>query len=705
MLYVGKYGSSARRGILFAAAIVLSGAFALMVACTSDSETETAIVETGEPEVKAVATDTQSESDAAAKITTQRPLRFTRTPTFTVTSTFTATATHTPVPTDTPSPEPTSTYTPTPTPTAEPTPTNTSTPVPTPTETPVPPTSTPSPTATPTSTATPTDTATPVPTDTPEADLIATLDLIDELIKLSTALVELSAMSIEEWDRNEVDALISSNASLMERVAELEAASEGKRSPELDQLVELARLNEENIQPLRALVEASPEPTATHTPEPTATSTPEPSPTPTDTPTPTPEPTDTPTPTPTPTITPTPTPEPITDLTLRWTFQTGASGSVATTASNADLTVRDGVVYAGSKDNKIYAIYASSGQEKWSYNTGSDVTSGGVLSEDGAILYFGTDHTGFFALDTDDGSRRWCYRCDEDDRSDSFETKPTIYEDMVIAPANGRVYAFNADRTSEDEGRLLWANPRIGQDPEDWRFIEAGTAHRDAFYIGNGQADSDGTLHGFHTDTGGRNGNARLRGTQMPYCQEDEDCRGGGDDLEPLRTAVVRNGPDIYFGNDAGELIQYTSNTVSWVFTTASKRNVRGDIAATEEIVVFSDRSGAIYAVNPDREEATKRTSGTGKKPERLWVESTEERRWIAGGPVISGDYVYVIDSHGLLYMIDLERGDTRYTLDLWPGDDPCVSCRSTPAIEDDMLFVGTQDGTIVGVQLPIYAD
>ncbi len=703
MLYVGKYSSSARRGIFFAVAIVLSGAFALMVACTSDSETETPIVETGEPEVKAVATGTQSASGAAEKTTTQNPPRFTRTPTFTVTSTFTATATHTPVPTSTPSPEPTPTYTPTSTPTYTPvpTPTYTPTPVPTPTETPVPPTPTPTPV--------PTDTATPTPTATPEVDISVTLDLIDELIKLSTNLVELSAMPIEEWNWDEADALVSRNALLIERVAELEAASGGKRSPELDQLVELARLNEENINRLRALMEASPEPTATPTPEPTATSTPEPSPTPTPTdtptPTPTPEPTDTPSPTPTPTITPTPTPEPIADLTLRWTFQTGASGSVATTASNADLTVRDGVVYAGSKDNKVYAIYASSGQEKWSYNTGSDVTSGGVLSEDGAILYFGTDHTGFFALDTDDGSRRWCYRCDEDDRSDSFETKPTIYQDMVIAPANGRVYAFNADSTSEEEGRLLWANPRIGQDPKDWRFIEAGTAHRDAFYIGNGQADSDGTLHGFRTDTGALYGNARLRGTQMPYCQEEEDCRSGRDDLEPLRTAVVRNGPDIYFGNDAGELIQYTSNLISWVFTTASKRNVRGDIAATEEIVVFSDRSGAIYAVNPDREEATKRTSGTGKKPERLWVESTEERRWIAGGPVISGDYVYVIDSHGLLYMIDLERGDTRYTLDLWPGDDPCVSCRSTPAIEDDMLFVGTQEGTIVGVQLPIYSD
>ena len=367
------------------------------------------------------------------------------------------------------------------------------------------------------------------------------------------------------------------------------------------------------------------------------------------------------------------------------------------------------MVYAGSKDDRLYAIDASSGREKWNYDAGSDVTSGGVLSEDGAILYFGTDNTGFYALDTDDGSKRWCYRCDVDDRIESFEAKPTIYKDMVIAAAHGRVYAFNTDSTDEDaeEGELLWANPRIVSESKEWRFREAGTAHRDAFYIGNGAPDSDGTLHGFRTEGGAVYGTARLRGSQMPYCQEDEDC--ADDDvnrLEPLQTAIVRNGPDIYFGNDAGELIQYTTNTISWVFRTETKRDVRGDIAATDEIVVFADRSGAIYGVNPDREEATKRrVADKYKTPERIWVEYTDEKRWISGGPVISGEYVYVIDSHGLLYMIDLERGKTRYTLDLWSGNAPCVSCKSTPAIEGDMLFVGTQEGTIVGVKLPIYAN
>ncbi len=379
-------------------------------------------------------------------------------------------------------------------------------------------------------------------------------------------------------------------------------------------------------------------------------------------------------------------------------FQTKVTGGVATSAVNADLIVSDGVVYAGSKDNRMYAIYASSGEERWSYNAGSDVTSGGILNADGTVIMFGTDNTGFYALDTDDGSRRWSY--EPEPRIGTFEAKPTLYENTVIAAGDNRIYAFNADTESEEEGNLLWAYPRIKQDSDFGRFREAGTAYRDAFYIGN----DDGTLHGVNIDAGSLNGSARLRATQMPYCQEDEDCRTGEDDPEPLRSAVVRNGSYIYFGNDAGELIQYKSNSINWVFKTEAERGVRGDIAATDEIVVFADRSGAIYAVNPDPEEARRnRVAGEGRTPEKLWRRYIEDDRWVVGGPVISGDFVYVIDSRGLLYMIDLEQGRIRYTLDIWPGDDPCPTlCRSTPAIEGNMLFAGTQDGTIVGVQLPI---
>jgi outer membrane protein assembly factor BamB len=168
---------------------------------------------------------------------------------------------------------------------------------------------------------------------------------------------------------------------------------------------------------------------------------------------------------------------------------------------------------------------------------------------------------------------------------------------------------------------------------------------------------------------------------------------------------VVKSGDDIYFGNDAREIIKYTKNRTRWVYY--AKRPVRGEIAATEDIVVAADRSGAIYALNPNEREADrKRERDPYDTPELLWREYTEAFEGtdaaVIGGPVIAGAYVYVIDHFGVLYMIDLERGKAEYQLDLWEGDKPCRLCKSSPAVEGDMLFAGTQDGTIVGIQLPL---
>ena len=613
-----KYNSWARRGVLFAVAIVLSGVFATLVACSSDGEIETAVVEPADLEAKSAATVAKAEAGAIDKAATQRPPRFTRTPTFTVTATFTPTATHTPEPTETPVPEPEPTYTPTPTPTntPEPTPTNTSTPIPTPTATPVPPTPTPTPTPTATPTPAPTDTATPTPTDTPLPTPTPTPE------PTTTPIVEPSATYTP-----------------------------------------------------------TPEPTPTPTPEPTAT--------------PTPEPTAIPSPTPTPTITPTPTPEPVTHPTVRWVFQTESTGTGPIRAIVPDVTVHEGIVYVGSKDNKMYAIYASSGEERWSRNMHSDVTSGVAVSNDGSTIFVGTAGEGFYALDAENGSKRWEYNHDD---VASFDVRPTVHGNTVIAPsADGRIYAFDADPESEKEGELKWVFPKppskgLGQ------FREAGVVLGDVFYIGN----DDGTLHGVTISTGFLNAGARHQGRQMPYYD-----RGGEAEPEPIRAAVVRGGNFIYFANDDNYVVQYTGRRINWVYDTLTHRPVRGEIAATEDVVVFADRSGAIHAVNPDRQAAEKRREADDyETPERLWREFTIDSAVVIGGPVIAGAYVYLIDGNGVLYMIDLERGRIQHTLDLWTeGGSPCILCKSSPAIEGDMLFAGTQDGTIVGIRLPVFGN
>ena len=383
---------------------------------------------------------------------------------------------------------------------------------------------------------------------------------------------------------------------------------------------------------------------------------------------------------------------PVSDLTIRWVFQTKSQGSGALKAIVPDITVHEGVVYVGSKDNTMYAIDAQTGQEIWSRNVFADVNSAVAVSQDGSVIYFGTEGEGFLALDSENGSKRWDYN-PVDGRA--FDVKPTIIGDTVIAASDdGRIYAFDGDPDSDKEGELKWVFPKPPS-RELGFFREAGIAYKDAFYIGN----DDGTLHGVYLSTGLLNARARIRGNRMPYYEP-----GSGADAEPVRSEIALSDNNIYFANDANEVIQYDGAKIRWVYNTLTHRPVRGAIAAREDIVVVADRSGAIHALNPDRQEAErKREIDDYDTPERLWREFTEENAQIVGGPVLAGDFVFVIDGNGILYMIEIDRGRIRYSLDLWEGTSPCVLCKSSPAVEGDMIFAGTQDGTIVGIQLPEY--
>ncbi len=613
-----------RRVAFLALTLLISGAFAALVACTNNAEVNINVVDPTEPpsEVK-TATDQTPESE-----TSIRPPNFTSTPTFTVTSTFTPSPTFTPLPTSTPPPTATPTFTPTPLPTA--------TLVPTPT---------PEPTATPTFTPTPTPTSTPepIPTDTPIPEPTATLAPTDTPTPepMPTATQEPTEIPTQEPTPTELPTEIPTQA-----------------------------------------------PTDTPTVEPTPTEIPTEIPTPE----PTPEPTPSPLPTATSTITPIPAPEPVSELTIRWTFETEAQGSGALRAIVPDITVHDGVVYVGSKDNSMYAIDAVSGKEIWSRNVGSDVDGAATLSEDGTVIYFGTASEGFVALDTENGSKRWEYNPVE---GRSFDVKPTVYENTVIAASDdGRIYAFDGDPNSETEGKLKWVYP-TSPTKGFGLFREGGAALNDVFYIGN----DDGTLHAVTISTGLLNGVGRTRGDKMPYYD-----KGNGAEPEPIRSEIAHGGDYLYFATDDELVLQYTGRRFEWVYQT--ERPVRGAIAAREDIVVVADRSGAIYGLNPDDRKAEKRRENDAyESPQVLWKEFTDREKGqnvhIVGGPVLAGKFVFLIDGYGILYMIDIDRGIAAYKLDLWTGESPCVLCKSSPAIEGDMLFAGTQDGTIVGIQLP----
>ena len=388
----------------------------------------------------------------------------------------------------------------------------------------------------------------------------------------------------------------------------------------------------------------------------------------------------------------------MTEPTIVWEFSTENAGRTASSAIEADILVHDGVVYVGSSDNHFYAIYAGSGNRRWAFDAGGDVEGGATLSEDGSMVYFGTSSEGFYALSTDDGREVWSWNPNRD--LGSFVSAPSVYGDVVVAATDtGKIFAFRAD-----EFRLLWEYPD-DRDEHVGSFEQSGVILDGSFFIGS----EDGTLYGIDIDTGRKESGPTINHQNMLYWKEAVSSDGGRQpDIEPLRSEVVTDGAAMYFGNDAGEVYHHDGNRNRWSYKVGGA--VRGNLSTNGEILVFADRTGEIVAVNPDEryafwedDEDEDSARSVLKTVPRLWREYVDSRegRKIIGGPILAGDRVFVIDNTGLLYVYDAEEGDELHQIQLWTSQRVCAICKSAPAVEDDMLFVGTGDGRILGIRLP----
>ena len=67
---------------------------------------------------------------------------------------------------------------------------------------------------------------------------------------------------------------------------------------------------------------------------------------------------------------------------------------------------RDGTLYVGSEDKKIYAIDGKTGAKKWEFLTGDKVLSSPALGTDGT-LYCGSHDKKIYAIDGKTGAKKW----------------------------------------------------------------------------------------------------------------------------------------------------------------------------------------------------------------------------------------------------------------------------------------------------------
>ena len=106
--------------------------------------------------------------------------------------------------------------------------------------------------------------------------------------------------------------------------------------------------------------------------------------------------------------------------------------------------VRDGVIYFGSHDNNIYAVFLDSGEKKWEFATGGVVAGRPLVFRDQVIV--GSFDTTLYSLDIRDGSVRWTV-----EGNNWFWAGAVTNGSTIFAPSmDGNIYALDSG------GNLLW---------------------------------------------------------------------------------------------------------------------------------------------------------------------------------------------------------------------------------------------------------
>lgn len=140
----------------------------------------------------------------------------------------------------------------------------------------------------------------------------------------------------------------------------------------------------------------------------------------------------------------------------KWRFNTYISG-VDSGAAIAD----DGIVYFGSKDYRLYALYPN-GTLKWFYETGGQIFSDPALAADGTIYITSCDHC-FYALNPD-GTLKWRFNTGEIvSSSPVIANNGTIY----IGNSQGKFFAISPNGTELWHYNLpndIYGSPALGMD-------------------------------------------------------------------------------------------------------------------------------------------------------------------------------------------------------------------------------------------------
>lgn len=323
---------------------------------------------------------------------------------------------------------------------------------------------------------------------------------------------------------------------------------------------------------------------------------------------------------------------------------------------------------------------AFSGNERWSFEADSSITSGIAVS--GSTVFFGTETGKIYAVNAKTGREIWNYKADN-----TIYGTPSIVRDMVVfAQGSGELLAFKTTA-----GGLVWTAGGVGgRDTEGYRvndgLSDGASAGGGLVYV----SKDDRKVHAF-SDRDGRTVWAYMTGDQgvrvtpayadgLVFVGEYDgifsilDAKtgkrlNGGGAGGAINTPTVANG-NVYFSAWDGSMNAVKIKGVEPLWNV----NIHDVITTQPEIssgkIVVGTGRGAIVALD----EKTGRT---------LWKFDTNGGN-VNAKPVIADGVVFAGAETGALCVLDLNTGRQAGTL----GDAKGIN--ANPAYAEGTFFFGS---------------
>ncbi len=310
------------------------------------------------------------------------------------------------------------------------------------------------------------------------------------------------------------------------------------------------------------------------------------------------------------------------------------------------------VLFFGSQDSHVYAVYAKNGSQYWNYSMYEGTESSPAVRS--GMLFIGGGYTNgtLYALNASNGSKIW-----EFNTTYLIRSSPLVINNVVYFESNdGSLYAFYSNGTQK------W-NASIGASSTEHR--SSPTNYSDVIIVGSGDqgitSSTNGKVYWFYSN-----------GTQKCYY----DVSGETDYSSPL----VKNGV-VYIGSGRdgnNTFALYAGNCSKKWNRSLNSHMVSSPVVSGELMIISTDRDGnTTYAINI--------TNG-----EIVW-------NYTAGADVSSSAFVYegmvfVGSDDDYLHVLNLSTGE-----ELWnysTGGD--VDC--SPVVHDDVAYFGSSDGYFYAV-------